>query len=69
MQLYCGIDLHGNNSLVSIINDQDQLEYEKRLPNDFPTLLKALQSYKRDLVAIVRLDYSHTGLSREWLTG
>ena len=53
MQLYCGIDLHGNNSLVSIINDQDQVKYEKRLANDLPTILKALRPYQHDLVAIV----------------
>ena len=31
MQLYCGIDLHSNNSVVSLINDEDQLICEKRL--------------------------------------
>ncbi|MGI9570101.1 MAG: IS110 family transposase, partial [Desulfobulbia bacterium] len=53
MQLYCGIDLHGNNSLVSIINNHDQIQYEKRLPNDLPTILTALSPYRSDLVAIV----------------
>jgi len=27
MQLYCGIDLHSNNSVISLINDNDQLWY------------------------------------------
>ena len=30
MQLYCGIDLHSNNSVVSLINENDQLISEKR---------------------------------------
>ena len=34
MQLYCGIDLHSNNSVVSLINENDQLICEKRLDND-----------------------------------
>ena len=34
MKLYCGIDLHSNNSLVSIINESDEIVFEKRFPND-----------------------------------
>ena len=34
MQLYCGIDLHSNNCMVSVINDTDQLISEKRLDNN-----------------------------------
>ena len=34
MILYCGIDLHSNNSVVSLIDDADQLISEKRLDND-----------------------------------
>ena len=34
MQLYCGIDLHSNNSVVSLINDDDQLICEKGLDNN-----------------------------------
>jgi len=25
MTLYCGIDLHGNNSLISLIDDNDRI--------------------------------------------
>jgi hypothetical protein len=32
MPLYGGIDLHANNSVVVLLNDQDQVIYEKRLP-------------------------------------
>ena len=34
MQLYCGIDLHSNNSLISLIDEHDQVIKEKRLDND-----------------------------------
>lgn len=41
MPLYCGIDLHSNNCMVSIIDDTDQLIREKRLPNQ----LDAIEHY------------------------
>ena len=39
MSLYGGIDLHANNSVVVLLNDQDQVIYEKRLPNHLPAIL------------------------------
>jgi hypothetical protein len=29
---YCGIDLHSNNSLVSVVDEEDHVVAEKRLP-------------------------------------
>jgi hypothetical protein len=40
MALYGGIDLHANNSVVMLLNDQDQVIYQKRLPNHLPTILE-----------------------------
>ena len=34
MTLYCGIDLHSNICVVSVIDDEDRVKYEKRLPNE-----------------------------------
>ena len=34
MTLYCGIDLHSNNSVISIIDEQDRVIREKRLDNN-----------------------------------
>jgi hypothetical protein len=31
---YCGIDLHSNNSVVSVVDEADHVVAEKRLPND-----------------------------------
>ena len=42
MPLYGGIDLHANNSVVVLLNDQDQVIYQKRLPNHLPTILEPL---------------------------
>ena len=32
--LYGGIDLHANNSMIVLVDDQEQVVYEKRTPND-----------------------------------
>lgn len=53
MKLYCGIDLHANNSLVSITNEDDRVVFERRLPNDLAVVIKALQPYGDEIVAIV----------------
>ena len=39
MSLYGGIDLHATNSVVVLLNDRDEVIYQKRLPNDLPTIL------------------------------
>ncbi len=31
MKLYCGIDLHSNNSYVVLLNEEDKVIYQKRL--------------------------------------
>ena len=31
MPLYGGIDLHANNSVVVVLNEQDEVIYQKRL--------------------------------------
>ena len=40
MPLYGGIDLHANNSVVVLLNEQDQVIYQKRLPNHLPTIVR-----------------------------
>jgi hypothetical protein len=34
MQLYCGIDLDSNNSVISLIDNTDRVISENRLDND-----------------------------------
>ncbi len=51
--LYCGIDLHSNNSVISIQDESSKQVYEKRLPNDLPAIVNALAPYKHDLQGCV----------------
>lgn len=36
---YCGIDLHSNNSVVSVVDEEDHVVAEKRLPNDLGKII------------------------------
>ena len=47
MKLYGGIDLHSNNSVVAVLDEQDQVVYHKRLGNDAQGILAALAPYRR----------------------
>src|SRR5215471_13663715 len=53
MPLYCGIDLHANNSVVVLLNDQDQVIYQRRLANHLPAILEALAPYQADITGVV----------------
>ena len=53
MPLYGGIDLHANNRVVVLLDDQDQVVYQKRLPNDLPSLLQQLSPYQASLQGVV----------------
>ncbi len=53
MKLYVGIDLHSNNSYVSVVAENDKVVFTKKLSNDNETILHALQSYKTDIEGVV----------------
>lgn len=53
MKLYAGIDLHSNNSVVSVIDEHDRLVAEKRLPNELERIVLFLAAFKQALVGIV----------------
>jgi predicted NBD/HSP70 family sugar kinase len=46
MRYYAGIDLHATNSVVVVIDDADQVLYQKRLRNDLALMLAALEPYQ-----------------------
>jgi transposase len=50
--LYAGDDLHGNNNLVGIVDEQGKRIFKKRLPNDPQTVLEALHPFKEEIVGI-----------------
>ena len=52
MGLYCGIDLHSNNHVVTVIDEADRKAFEKRLPNELARTLAALAPFREQLVAI-----------------
>ncbi len=53
MKLYGAVDLHSNNSVVDIIDEQDRVMYEKRLPNELPFILGQLSPYQSSIQGIV----------------
>lgn len=53
MKLYGAIDLHSNNSVVVVIDEQDRVVYEKRLANDLALIVEQLSGYGESLEGIV----------------
>jgi transposase len=53
MPLYGGIDLHANNSVVVLLNEQDQVIYQRRLTNHLPEILEPFAPYQADITGVV----------------
>lgn len=53
MALYGGIDLHANNSVIVIIDDQDHVVDHKRLPNQLDHILARLAPHQAQLGGLV----------------
>jgi transposase len=53
MKLYGGIDLHSNNSLVVLADEQDRVVYRRRPPNDLAVVLAELAPFADSLVGLV----------------
>jgi len=52
MSHYCGIDLHSNNHVLVVIDEEDKRVFEKRLNNDLSLTLEALSPYRETLQGI-----------------
>lgn len=52
MGLYCGVDLHSNNHVVTVIDDNDHRLYEKRHPNKLADTAAVLERYRSELVGV-----------------
>ena len=50
---YSGIDLHSNNSVVTVIDETDKVVAEKRLPNDLAKILAFLEPHRDELGGVV----------------
>lgn len=53
MKLYGGIDLHANNSVVVLLDEQDRVVYQKRLPNHLEHIVQQLSPFQEAIEGIV----------------
>ena len=49
MALYCAIDLHSTNNVPVVIDENDKILFQKRLPNNLTPVHAALAPYQSDL--------------------
>jgi len=52
MTLYCAIDLHSTNNVPVVIDEDDKVLLQKRLPNDLNTVVQALSPFKNSLQSV-----------------
>jgi transposase len=50
---YCGIDLHSNNSVVVVSDEEDRIVLQKRLPNHLGQIRAALEPHQDELAGVV----------------
>lgn len=50
---YSGIDLHSNNSVVTVIDEGDRVVAEKRLPNELSMIIAWRMPWREELVGVV----------------
>src|SRR6202162_2922019 len=50
---YCGIDLHSNNSVVLVSDEEDRIVLQKRLPNDLGQIQAVLEPHRDELAGVV----------------
>ena len=53
MKLYGGIDLHSNNSVIALLDEEDKVVYRRRLPNDLKLVLAELEPHKEAIEGLV----------------
>jgi transposase len=53
MKLYGGIDLHSNNCVFNLVDEEGQVHLKKRLINNLDTILNLLDPYRDVLVGLV----------------
>jgi transposase len=48
-----GIDLHSNNSVVTVIDENDRVVAEKRLPNELTKIVALLMPWREEMAGVV----------------
>lgn len=50
---YSGIDLHSNNSILTVSDEEDRVMAEKRISNDLTKIVELLTPWREELVGVV----------------
>ena len=50
---YTGIDLHSNNCVVSVTDEEDRVVAEKRVPNELAKILDLLKPWREEMAGVV----------------
>jgi len=50
---YSGIDLHSDNSVVSVLDEEDRVVVERRLPNDLTKIVELLMPWREEMAGVV----------------
>jgi len=53
MKVYGGIDLHSDNSAIGLLDEQEKVLYQRRLPNDLGVILSELLPYEQEVEGLV----------------
>ncbi len=53
MKLYGAIDLHSTNNVTVLIDERDEVVYQKRLPNDLSSIVQQFSPYQSCIEGIV----------------
>jgi len=52
MGLYGGIDLHGNNNVIVLLDEKDRVVFDKRLKNELGIILFELAPYRDQIIGL-----------------
>jgi len=53
MTVYAAIDLHSNNSVLAVLDNNDRVLRQRRLPNELPAILRELEPFLDELAGVV----------------
>lgn len=53
MKLYGGIDLHSNNCVIAVLDEEDRPVFRRRVGNDLPLILQHLEPFREPLEGLV----------------
>ena len=63
---YSGIDLHSNNSVVVITDEEDRIIFQKRMANDLKAIEMVLAPHRGEIVDAGAVDREHPRAADGW---